>query len=69
MIVDIDDLNMYTCSAKRPRHYSILVDDYDYRLSYPILVGGVISFMPEQYILVNGYSNLYWGWGAEDDDL
>ena len=64
-----DDLNMYTCSAKRPMHYSILVDDYDYRISYPILVGGVISFMPEQYILVNGYSNLYWGWGAEDDDL
>ena len=50
-------------------HYSILVDDHDYRTEYPILVGGVIVFRPENFIKLNGYSNVYWGWGAEDDDM
>jgi beta-1,4-galactosyltransferase 1 len=45
-----------------PRHFSILVDKHDYRKEYPILVGGVIAFTPNQYIAVNGFSNVYWGW-------
>ncbi|CAF4286907.1 unnamed protein product, partial [Rotaria magnacalcarata] len=23
----------------------------------------------EHYLLVNGYSTNYWGWGGEDDDM
>lgn len=25
--------------------------------------------LKEHFFLVNGFSNLYWGWGSEDDDL
>jgi predicted glycosyltransferase involved in capsule biosynthesis len=39
------------------------------RLAYPELVGGVLNMRREHFLLVNGYSNLYWGWGAEDDDM
>lgn len=39
------------------------------RLAYQMLVGGVLNMRMEHYQLVNGYSNMYWGWGAEDDDM
>ncbi|RNA09692.1 Beta-1-4-N-acetylgalactosaminyltransferase bre-4 [Brachionus plicatilis] len=62
-------LNFYTCPEKRPKHLSIIVGKSDYRIYYPILVGGVIFFRIENYVQVNGYSNRFWGWGAEDDDM
>ena len=31
--------------------------------------GGVTLFNVHDYKLINGYSNEYWGWGFEDDDL
>lgn len=31
--------------------------------------GGVTMFSVEDFIKINGYSNKYWGWGYEDDDL
>lgn len=31
--------------------------------------GGVTMFRTEDFIKINGFSNKYWGWGFEDDDL
>lgn len=31
--------------------------------------GGITMFPTETFSQVNGFSNLYWGWGFEDDDL
>lgn len=63
-LIPEDDRNMYTCS-ERPKHLSVCIDKFDYRLPYDYLVGGVFSIKPEQYRNVNGYSNSYWGWGGE----
>ena len=38
-------------------------------MAYEELVGGVLNMRTEHFQRVNGYSNLYWGWGAEDDDM
>ncbi|XP_041351290.1 beta-1,4-N-acetylgalactosaminyltransferase bre-4-like [Gigantopelta aegis] len=67
-LVPEDDRNMYTCPWQ-PRHMSVAIDEHDYRLKYDILVGGVLNMRTEHYQRVNGYSNMYWGWGAEDDDM
>lgn len=39
------------------------------RLSYQELIGGVQVFTKDHYIEINGYSNMFWGWGGEDDNL
>ena len=36
---------------------------------YGQLFGGVVGVSAEQMSHSNGYSNVYWGWGGEDDDL
>ncbi|XP_071455371.1 beta-1,4-N-acetylgalactosaminyltransferase bre-4-like [Hetaerina americana] len=67
-LIPEDDRNMYTC-PEHPRHMSVAVDELNYRLPYKVLVGGVFSIRTEHFFRVNGYSNLYWGWGGEDDDM
>jgi hypothetical protein len=36
---------------------------------YNHLVGGVLALSKEQFIKVNGWSNLYWGWGVSESLL
>lgn len=40
-----------------------------YRATYGAYVGGVLAINTNDFQLVNGYSNNYFGWGAEDDDF
>ncbi|XP_043274638.1 beta-1,4-N-acetylgalactosaminyltransferase bre-4-like [Venturia canescens] len=67
-LVPEDDRNLYTC-PEQPRHMSVAVDKFKYRLPYPDLFGGVSAMTTEQFRLVNGFSNVFWGWGGEDDDM
>uniref|UniRef100_H2Y6B3 Beta-1,4-galactosyltransferase n=1 Tax=Ciona savignyi TaxID=51511 RepID=H2Y6B3_CIOSA len=63
-----DDRNIYTCSSQ-PKHMSVAINLYDYILPYEEIFGGVTALTPDQFKLVNGYPNAYWGWGGEDDDM
>lgn len=36
---------------------------------YEKFVGGILLLTRDQYRKVNGLSNLFWGWGREDDEL
>ena len=64
----IDDRNMYSCPTY-PRHLSVAIDKFQFYLPYAALVGGVLAMRRQHYLLVNGYSTNYWGWGGEDDDM
>jgi beta-1,4-galactosyltransferase 1/beta-1,4-galactosyltransferase 2 len=60
-----------------PTHYSCFCEQFNYRLldvqkdNYlnSKMFGGVIGFKKSDFIKCNGYSNLYEGWGCEDNDL
>lgn len=62
------DYNFYRCGPM-PRHMSVSVSSFGYKLPYRNIFGGVEMFRSDQFKRVNGFSNLYFGWGGEDDDL
>ncbi|KAJ2945497.1 hypothetical protein O0L34_g308 [Tuta absoluta] len=64
----MDERNLYTC-PRQPRHMSAAVDKHHFKLPYADLFGGVSAMTYDQVHNVNGFSNEYWGWGGEDDDM
>ncbi|KAJ8796714.1 hypothetical protein J1605_017817 [Eschrichtius robustus] len=67
-LVPENDLNLYKCEDQ-PRHLVVGRNSTGYRLRYSGYFGGVTALSREQFFKVNGFSNNYWGWGGEDDDL
>ncbi|KAE9555188.1 hypothetical protein FO519_001612 [Halicephalobus sp. NKZ332] len=63
-----DDRNLYTC-PEQPRHMSVAIDKFKYQLPYNSIFGGISAMTRQQVEKINGFSNDYWGWGGEDDDL
>lgn len=60
-----------------PTHYSCFCEQFGYKLfdvedsNYlkSHMFGGVVAMSKKDFIKCNGYSNLYEGWGCEDNDL
>jgi glycosyl transferase family 7 (putative galactosyltransferase) len=52
-----------------PTHVSRYCSQFDYQVPYERIFGGVVLFNRRDFARVNGYSNAYWGWGCEDDDM
>ncbi|ULU06162.1 hypothetical protein L3Y34_018206 [Caenorhabditis briggsae] len=63
-----DDRNPYSCPPG-PRHLGAFVSNLGYQLWYKEIVGGVLAVSMADYRAVNGYSNQFWAWGGEDDDM
>ena len=45
------------------------VSRWNYKLIYPEYAGGVLALPRQTLQQINGYSNRFYGWGGEDDDL
>jgi len=68
--VDLVPLNShlsYAFPSKGPFHVAApgLHPTYD----YPDFLGGILLITRDQFQMVNGMSNRYWGWGLEDDEF
>ena len=42
---------------------------FNYRLNYGTQFGGVVALTRHQLLHVNGFSNRFWGWGGEDNEI
>ncbi|XP_069178150.1 beta-1,4-galactosyltransferase 4 [Procambarus clarkii] len=63
-----NDHNIYACTH-HPRHMYSAVDTTRYHLQYRRLFGGAVAMQKVHFEKVNGFSNKFYGWGAEDDDM
>jgi hypothetical protein len=59
----------YSFPSETPIHIATNISQMDYKLKYEEYFGGAVIFSKEQVEKTNGYSNDYWDWGMEDDDL
>jgi hypothetical protein len=59
----------YSYPENNPIHIATKLSKYNYGIGYDQYFGGVVLFTKEQVDKTNGYSNEYWDWGQEDDDL
>lgn len=67
-LIPQDDRNIYNCPSQ-PRHLTAAIDKYGYRLPYNSIFGGAVMLTRKQFQKVNGFSNKFFGWGGEDDDM
>jgi len=49
--------------------FNFLCHDMLYRLFYYRIFGGATAFRGHVFRAVNGFSNEFYGWGGEDDDM
>ena len=68
-MVPEDDSCDYSFPNDNPQHIAVRISQSDYQLKYEEYFGGAVLFSKEQVMKTNGYSNDYWDWGMEDDDL
>ncbi|XP_038057458.1 beta-1,4-galactosyltransferase 6-like isoform X2 [Patiria miniata] len=60
--------NYYGC-GEMPRHFMSGEDTWDYKILYPDIFGQVFGVTRKQMEVINGFPNVYWGWGVEDDAI
>lgn len=68
---DVDMLPLISdySPVSNPTHLAAEAEQFGFKLPYEGYFGGVTLFDKHSFIKSNGYSNEYWGWGAEDDDI
>jgi hypothetical protein len=70
---DVDMLaDSYVDYLKFEPHVSHLANkasQFGYQMPYADYLSGIVVFTRQTFTSINGYSNLFFGWGGEDDDL
>uniref|UniRef100_A0A6A7G142 Beta-1,4-N-acetylgalactosaminyltransferase n=1 Tax=Hirondellea gigas TaxID=1518452 RepID=A0A6A7G142_9CRUS len=67
-----DDRHLYHCSPQ-PRHLVVASSNNKYKSNLSFqrdrYYGGACMMLPRHVKQVNGWSNRFWGWGGEDDNM
>ena len=58
----------YGCKMS-PAHLSVGINIFRYILPYRQIFGGVSSMLSSHFRKINGATNLFYGWGGEDDNI
>jgi hypothetical protein len=66
---DVDMIPLAVDYSYTPYPVHLATKFTEHRELFDQYFGGVTLFPIEDFIKVDGYSNKYWGWGYEDDDL
>ena len=73
IIHDVDSIPENMCTfyhcPEQPLHMSALRTKNAYALPYDKYLGGVVAISQSILTSINGMSNLFFGWGQEDDNL
>lgn len=67
--VDMLPINADYSQATGASHIASAASQHEGRMPYREYFGGVTMFDRKSFEKINGFSNCYWGWGLEDDDL
>lgn len=67
--VDMVPINADYSYSDSVVHIATRAEQFNYNMPYPDYFGGVTIFARDTFKKINGFSNEFWGWGAEDDDL
>ena len=64
------DRAIYKCPEQQAiLHMAVAVSRWKYRLTYPRYCGGITAMSRDNVRQIQGFSNTFYGWGGEDDDL
>lgn len=68
---DVDMLPMKAdySYVENPTHIATKCSQFRYKMPFAEYFGGVTLFNREDFIHCNGYSNNFWSWGAEDNEM
>ena len=67
-IIPEDGRHFYTC-RHQPLHIGAYNNRHMYKIIYSSIFGGATSFRPSTFEKINGFSNRFFGWGGEDDEM
>jgi hypothetical protein len=59
----------YELYPEKPMHLATAASQFGYKMPYPTYFGGVTSISTKDMVVLNGFSNEFYGYGGEDDHM
>lgn len=72
LLHDVDMLVQGPVDYSKPDEPTLLATNasqFKWQMPFPEYFGGVVAFTRQDFTDLNGYSNEFWGWGGEDNEL